>query len=179
MTDGLFGSASRPISSSTWVKGRIAARLKRREDECTLILARAYIAVAKKLNGDVRETFRLFDEFTGTVAKAPVPQRRRGKADRELDARILAAGDAAPNGRKKSAIAEAAGADTLEQMDAARRRYNRLRSERDAQKKWLAELVAAVQGKMRRELGLVSRRPLFESVEPPSPSPSSVEGTNT
>jgi hypothetical protein len=113
-------------------------------------LARAYIEVLKKLGGDVSETFRVFDMFTNTAAKAPTPVRRRGKANPALDARILAAGDAAPRGQKEVAVADAAGAKTTREIDAARKRYNRLRAERDAHKKWVAELVAAVSGKLRR-----------------------------
>ncbi len=174
MTNKHPGSSSSRTGTNPWVERRVAAHLKRREDECILILARAYIDVAAKLNGDRGKTLQLFDEFTRTVAKALVPQRRRGKANPALDARILAAGGAAPRGQKEVAIANAACAQDVRQVDAARKRYNRLSAERDAREKWLAEVVADVRRKMR----LGSRRPLFENTEP-SPSPSLAEGTNT
>jgi hypothetical protein len=148
-------------SGTPYVKKRVAAYLKRREEECILILARAYIDVATKLNGDVSRVFQLFHEFTTTAAKASVPPRRRGKADPELDAHILHAGDAAPRGQKEMAVADAAGARTVKDMDAARRRYNRLRAERDAHDKWVAEVVAAVRPKLRRW----SRKPLLKITE--------------
>lgn len=107
MTEERSGS-----SSALCVRERVSAHLKRREDECIVILARAYIDVATKLNGDVSEVYRLFNEFTTTVAKAPVPRRRRGNADPEYDVRILAAGDAAPRGQKEAAVAAEAGAQT-------------------------------------------------------------------
>jgi hypothetical protein len=146
----------------TYVKQRLAASHKRRVQECIVILARAYIDVLEKLNGDVSETFRLFDKFTRTSVRAPVPPRRRGKANPALDARILAAGDAAPRRQKEVAIADAAGAKTAREIDAARKRYNRLRTERDAHEKWLAELIAAVSGKLRRR----PRQDLFDDPGP-------------
>jgi len=142
-----------------YVKKRVVAYEKRREQECIILLARTYIDVATRLNGDLGEVFRLFDEFTRTIAKAPVPQRRRGKANPALDARILAAGDAAPRGQKEAAVAAAAGAKTEKDMDAARKRYNRLRAERDVREKWLAKTVSVVS----RKLGLQPRSNLFKS----------------
>jgi hypothetical protein len=160
MTEERSGS-----SSALYVRKRVSAHFKRREDECIVILARAYIDVATKLNGDVSEVFRLFNEFTTTVVKAPVPQRRRGKADPEYDARILAVGDAAPRGRKEAAIAAEAGAQTASEIDTARKRYDQLRAKRDAHEKWLAEVVAAV----RRKLGHRSPQPLFKNTVPAPP----------
>lgn len=154
MTDEQGGS-----NTSLYVKERVSALLKHRETECTVILARAYIEILKKLNGDVGTAFRLFNEFTRTVADAPVPQRRRGKANRKLDARILAAGDTAPRGQREAAVAEAAGAKTTKQVDAARKRYDRLRADRDTHNKWVAEMVSVV----RRKLRLSSPQPLFRS----------------
>jgi hypothetical protein len=104
VTDKHAGSSSSRTGTNPYVERRVAAYLKRREDECGSILARAYIDVWRKLNRDVRKTFLLFDEFTKNVAKPPLPPRRRGKADPDLDARILAAGDAAPRGQKEEAI---------------------------------------------------------------------------
>lgn len=155
-------------SSRAYVKKRVSAHLKRRKNECIVILARAYFEVLSKLNQDVREAFRLFDMFTRTAAKAPVPQRRRGKADPELDARILAAGDAAPPWQREGAVAAAAGANTTREIDAARKRYNRLRARRDAQEKQVAEVVSVV----RRKLRLSSPQPLFNSISPAPPQPS-------
>jgi hypothetical protein len=126
------------------------------------ILMRAYIDLLVKLSGDVAETFRLFDKFTKTAVKAPMPVRRRGTADPALDARILAAGDAAPRGQKEAAVADAAAAKTVNEIDAARRRYNRLRAKKDADEKWLAELVAAVSPKLRPWL----RQQLFKGAVP-------------
>ncbi len=160
MTEERSGS-----SSALYVRKRVSARLKRREDECIDILARAYIDVTTKLNGDVSEVYRLFNEFTTTFVKAPVPQRRRGKAEPEFDARILAAGDAAPRGQREAAVAAEAGAQTTREIDAARKRYDRLRAKRDADEKWLAELVAAV----RRKLGHRSPQPLFKNTVPAPP----------
>lgn len=174
MTHGLFGAAPGPINSEAWVRRTVAAHLKRQEADCLLILAHAYIEVARKLNGDRRKTFDLFDEFTKTVAKALAPKGGRGRANPARDARILAAGDAAPRGQKEVAIAAAAGATSLPEIEAARKRSNRLAKKRDAREKWLADVVAAVRRKMR----LGSRRALFENTEP-SPSPSPAEGTNT
>jgi hypothetical protein len=144
MTDEQPGS-----SAALYVRKRLAARRKRREQECILVLARAYIDVLEKLDGDVSETFRLFEKFARTAAKAPVPVRRRGKADPALDARILAAGDAAPQGQREAAVADTVGAKTAREVDAARKRYNRLRAEKDAYEQLLARVVAAVSGKRR------------------------------
>ena len=166
MTDEPSGS-----STALYVRKRLTAHRKRREQECILIeqecifiLARAYIDVLEKLNGDVGETFRLFDRFAKIAAKAPVSVRRRGKANPALDARILAAGDAAPRGQKEVAVANAAGAKTVREIDAARKRYSRLSAERDANEKWQAELVAAVSRKLR----LWPRKDLFKSTLPGS-----------
>ena len=154
----------RPSGSSTalYVRKRLAARRKRRIQECILILARAYIDVLSKVDNDVSEAFRLFDKFTRTAAKGPVPTRRRGKAYPELDARILAAGDAAPPRKREAAVAAAAGAKTTREVDAARKRYDRLRAERDAHEKWLAEVVPAVLHRLRGP----SPQPLFKSTVP-------------
>ncbi len=160
MTEEQSGS-----SRALYVRRKVSAQLKHREDECIAILALAYTEVATKLNGDVSKAYRLFDEFTRIVAKEPVPQRRRGKANRELDARILAAGDAAPRRQQEVEIAAATGAKTTRQVDAARKRYDRLRAQRDAHEKWLADVVAAV----RRKLGRPSPRPLFNSTVPAPP----------
>jgi hypothetical protein len=139
-----------PISSSTlYVRRRVLTLLKRREIECEAILARAYIEILKKLNGDVSSALRLFTEFTRTVVKAPVAQRRRGRADPELDARILAAGDAAPRRQREAAIAAAAGAKTMRDIDAARKRYDRLRAERNESERWLTKVVSAVRRKLK------------------------------
>jgi hypothetical protein len=156
MTDEQTGS-----SAALYVRKRLTAHRKQREKECILILARAYMDVLRKLNGEVSETFRLFDQFARTAAKAPVPVRRRGKSNVALDARILAAGDAAPHGQKEVAVAAAAGAKTAREVDAARKRYNRLRAEKVAYEKWRADVVAAVSRKRRRP-----RQHLFESAAP-------------
>ena len=103
MTDEQAGS-----NTALYVRKRLGAYRKRRVQECILILASAYIDVLSKLNNDVSEAFRLFDEFTKTAAKGQVPTRRRGKARPELDARILAAGDAAPPRKREAAVAVAA-----------------------------------------------------------------------
>ncbi len=139
MTDEQSGS-----STALYVKKRLAAYRKQREKECILILARAYIDVLTKLNGNASEAFQLFDKFMRTAAKAPVPRKRRGKANLALDACILAAGDAAPQRQREAAVAAAASAHTVREIDAARKRYNRLCAERDAREKWVAEVVAAV-----------------------------------
>jgi hypothetical protein len=154
MTDAHTGSVT-----ALYVRKRLAADRKRRADECVVILARAYLDVLSKLNGDVSEAFRLFDKFTRTAAKGRMPTRRRGKADPELDARILAAGDAAPSRQREAAVATAAGATTLKQIGAARKRYDRLRAERDANEKRVAKVIAAVRHKLPRR----SPQPLFES----------------
>jgi hypothetical protein len=161
LSEDQAGSSS-ALNAKQYVKKRLTAQRKRREAECIVILARAYIEVLQKLNGDVSEAFRLFDKFARTAVKAPVPMRRRGKANPALDARILAAGDAAPRGQKEAAVAAAAGAKTEREMDAARKRYNRLRAERDVREKWLAKVVAAVSRKLPRS----PRRHLFESRVP-------------
>lgn len=158
MTEDQAGSSGE-LYVKRYVKKRLTAGRKRQEQECIVILARAYIDVLEKLNRDVSETFRLFDKFARTAAKAPVPMRRRGKANPALDARILAAGDAAPRGQREAAVADAVGAKTVKEIDAARKRYNRLRAEKDANEKWLAAVVAAVSPKLRR----ASPQPLFES----------------
>jgi hypothetical protein len=135
--------------TAVYVRKRVAAQLKQRKKECILILARAYIDVLTKLSNNASESFQLFDKFTRTVAKARVPRKGRGKADLALDARILAAGDAAPRGQREAVVGAATGAQTAREIDAARKRYNRLRAEKDADEKWLAEVVAAVSGKWR------------------------------
>jgi hypothetical protein len=154
MTDAHTASVT-----ALYVRKRLAADRKRRADECVVILARADLDVLSKLNGDVSEAFRLFDKFTRTAAKGRMPTRRRGKADPELDARILAAGDGAPRGKMEAAVAAAAGATTIRQIDAARKRYDRLRAERDANERSLAKVVAAVRHRLPRR----SPQPLFES----------------
>jgi hypothetical protein len=161
LTEDRAGSSS-ALYVKQYVKKRFATYRERREQGCTVILARAYIDVLEKLNGDVSETYRLFDKFARTVAKSPVPVRRRGKANRALDARILAAGDAAPRGQREVAVADAAGAKSVKEIDAARRRYNRLRAEKDAREKWLAEVVSAVSPKLRRW----PRQELFKNTVP-------------
>jgi hypothetical protein len=174
VTDAPPGSTGNRRGSNPWVERRVTAYLKRREGECVDILLRAYLGVLKKQGGNAGEAFRLFDEFTRTVAKRLAPRRRRGKADPALDARILAAGDAAPPGQREKAIAEAVDAENAREFDAARKRYYRRSSERDVLNKRLAEVTA----RMRRKLGLPPRRPLFENVESPSPA-NPPEGTNT
>jgi hypothetical protein len=157
MTDEQSGSSN----TALYVRKRLAAHRKRREQECIRILARAYIDVLTKLNGNASEAFQLFDKFTRTAAKAPVPRKGRGKADLALDARILAAGDTAPRRQREAMVAAAAGAQTAREIDAARKRYNRLRAEKDAYEKWLAEVVAAVSRKRRWP-----RQHLFKSAVP-------------
>ncbi len=153
-----------------YVGKRLGAERNRRVREGAEILARAYIEVLSTLNGDISETFLLFDKFTRIAAKGPVPTKRRSKANPELDARILAAGDAAPPRQRKRAVADAAGANTPNQMDAARKRYDRLRAERDLREKMLAKLVAAVRRKSPRR----APQPLFESIESVQPDGSPV-----
>jgi hypothetical protein len=152
-------------SLALYVKKRLSADRKRRKRECIAILARAYTDVTTKLNGDVSEAFRLFDEFTRTVAKESVPQKRRGKADPRLDALILAAGDAAPHGQREAAVAAAVGARAAKKVDAARKRYNRLRAERHADETKRAAVTSAVRAK----LLLPSPQPLFEGAVPAPP----------
>jgi hypothetical protein len=171
LTDEQSGSSSAPCVKK-YVRKRLAVDRKRREQECIVILVRAYIDVLSKLNGDVREAFKLFDKFTKTAAKAPVPRKGRGKADPALDTRILAAGDAAPHGQKEAAVAEAAGAKTAREIDAARKRYSRLCAERDAHEKWVAKVVGAVRSKLR----LGSPQRLFKSTVPAPPLDDPVEG---
>jgi hypothetical protein len=163
MTDEQSGS-----STVLYVRKRLAAHRKRQEQdrkrqeqECIRILARAYIDVLAELNGNASEAFQLFDKFARTAAKAPVPRKGRGKADLALDARILAAGDAAPRRQREAVVAAAAGARTVREIDAARKRYNRLRAEKDAYEKGLAEVVAAVSRKWRWP-----RQHLFKSTVP-------------
>jgi hypothetical protein len=165
LTEDQAGSSGALYAKKS-VEKRLAAHRTRREQECIVMLARTYVDILTRLDGNVSETFRLFDKFTKTAAKAPMPVRRRGRADPALDARILAAGDAAPRGGKEMAVTVAAGAKTVREIDAARKRYNRLSAERDAKEKWLAELVAAV----RRNLRLGPRRDLFESTFQDRPS---------
>lgn len=85
--------------------------------------------------------------------------------------------DAAGNGHLTRAAATAAvGYPTLVFADDGRVLYQRPAGVAPSV---VEMLVAAVKAKMRRELGFVSRRPLFENTESPSPSSVSAEGTIT
>ncbi len=54
-----------------YVKKRVSAPLRRRETECTAILAPAYIEILKKPNGDVGAAFRLLKSLHGPLLKRP------------------------------------------------------------------------------------------------------------
>jgi hypothetical protein len=158
MTDEQAGS-----NTALYVRKRLGAYRKRRVQECILILASAYIDVLSKLNNDVSEAFRLFDEFTKTAAKGQVPTRRRGKARaRYAHSRCWRCSTAA---QERGCGCGCSGGKTTREVDAARKRYDRLRAERDAHEKWLAEVVPAVLHKLRRP----SSQPLFKSTIPAPP----------
>jgi hypothetical protein len=106
----------------------MVAEKARRLQECGLIALRCYFEVLKKLDGDARAAAKIFEGVTKT-AKA-LARQGRGKADPEFDRRLLDAGDTAPPGGLEAAIAAAAGAKTRKEVDAATKRYRRLREAR-------------------------------------------------
>jgi hypothetical protein len=120
----------------------MVAEKARRLQEGGLIALRCYFEVLEKLDGDARAAAKIFEGLTKTAKT--LARRGRGKADPELDQRLLDVGDTAPPGGLEAGIAAAAGAKTRKQVDAATKRYRRLRkarAESRRQMKLLADRV--------------------------------------